>query len=193
MRLFIGIEPSPLMRDALDAASRTVRDNDPKWLEDKWVPAANLHLTVKFLGDMPADTAEFLLEDLGTAVADLAPFELELVRAVHPVPDRTRATMLWSTFADVSGQGASLISRVEDFTSVAYGVVPDSRGFNPHVTLVRARSPRTLHTADIAEEAARQILAGETSMSVRAVTLFRSTLTRTRPVYESLGSVELGG
>lgn len=190
MRVFVGIELPDLWREALVAGCQTVRELDPAWAGDKWVPAENLHVTLKFMGDLPDDTAKLLAPDLAAALADVPRFDLPLLQPLLAAPDRRKATMLWTTLRDPDGAAADLASRIED-VAADYGVVPDSKHFKPHITLVRTRSPRAFTVAEESEAAIRAVLGSENSMSVGSVTVFRSRLTSSRPFYETLGTARL--
>ncbi len=191
MRIFIGVEPPDVWREALVAGCDTLRELDPRWSEDKWVPGENLHMTVKFMGDVGDDAVASLASDLTVALRGLRPFSLPVRDLLWPLGGVRKATMLWTTFHDAEGACAELVSNVEDLAA-DYGVVPDSRSFNPHITIVRTRWPQELRYKDEAVEAMRALLRGEDTMSVAGVTVFHSTLTKNRAFYKSIGSARLG-
>lgn len=191
MRVFIGIELPEVWRNAVKAGQSAMVELDPGWSKEKWVPAENLHMTLKFMGDMDAEAAESLAGDLRSGFVGHDPFELPAKDLMWPLGGMKKATMLWTTFADPDGSCEQLVSAVED-VAADYGVVPGSRMFNPHVTLVRTRAPRTVPKRDDAVEAMRAVLGDDESMSVAGVTVFESTLTKHRAFYRSIGSAPLG-
>jgi len=191
MRVFIGIDLPDAWREALAAGGDAIKAAEPKWEREKWVPTENLHITLKFMGDLPDDTAQFLGADLERALQGFAPFTLPLHRALLPSPEAKRASMLWTTLGDPEGRALELLSRIED-VAADYGVVPESRHFHPHITLVRARSPRFIKSADEAARVIEAALPADRTMSVPSVTVFRSTLTKSKPLYERLAVVSLG-
>ncbi|MHB9003769.1 MAG: RNA 2',3'-cyclic phosphodiesterase [Coriobacteriia bacterium] len=190
MRVFIGIDLDEIWRSALEAGCEAVRQADQAWQGEKWVPAENLHMTLKFMGDMPDESVEFLGPDLTMALEGAPSFSLPVARFVHPAPERRKATMLWTTFRDPDDAAASLLSRIED-VAADYGVVPESRFFNPHITLVRTRRPRPFTAEEPALAAIASVLGTSDSMSVGEVTVFSSTLTRATPVYRRLAKIRL--
>lgn len=190
MRVFIGIDLPEQWRHALAAGGEAIRTAEPGWAHEKWVPEENLHITLKFMADIPDESAAFLGPDLERALEGVSSFSIPLHRALLPSPNAKRASMLWTTFSDPEGRAGGLLSVIED-VAADYGVVPESRHFHPHVTLVRARATRDIRSA---EEAARVIeaeLPSDHSMSVPSVTVFKSTLTKTRPLYERLAVIRL--
>ena len=194
MRAFIGIEIDEDLRGALDAACSTIRETSPPWIDQKWVPAQNLHITLKFFGDISVDAAETLAIDLADALKDISTFVLPVDRFVAAVPGTKTARMLWTTFSDPNDYCTDLASRVEDM-SARYSVLPDSRSFTPHITLCRARRPRSFSAEEIACETATAFLYTQNitkpSVSVQTVTVFKSVLTRNRPFYERVSTVRL--
>lgn len=192
MRVFVGIDLNDTWRTALAAGAATVRDSGPGWAGDKWVPAENLHITLKFFGDVPDDAGPMLGPDLAVALRGFAPVILPMREAVFPVNGAKRASMLWTRFDDPEGACADLVARIED-VAADYGIVPDSKVFSPHVTLCRTRSPRVLTNQAAATAQALSVLGTETTMSVPSITVFRSKLTKSRPLYDRLAVVELDG
>jgi len=191
MRAFVGIPIGSGWRSALTAARDVIREADPSWRRANWVAPENLHVTVKFLGELPDESAASLAEDLA-ALSATRPFDLPLERAVYAVPSLSRATMLWATLLDPDAQAADFARAVDDI-AMRYGVTPDSRDFRPHVTLARSKRPRRPRGLGEAEHAARELLGTRDTVSVGEVRLFRSTLTPHGPIYDVLASVLLNG
>lgn len=191
MRVFIGVEPPDLWRRALAAGCLALKELDPHWNQANWVPPENLHITLKFMGDVADDSARSLSSDLAVVLRGFNRFALPVRDLLWPVGGVRNATMLWTTFDDPDESCAMLVSHVEDLAA-NYGVVPDSRTFNPHITLARTRRPMTLRYRAEAVEAIQGLLGNETMIPVNCVTVFKSTLTKHRAYYESLGSVQLG-
>lgn len=192
MRTFVGIDLDETWRDLLSTVCRAIRAAEPAWVSDKWVPEENLHLTVKFLGELPDEMLPRLAEDLAAACSRIEPFALPLDRAVVPVPQAHRARMLWSCFDDSEGRCSELASAIDDVTAT-YGVPPENREFRAHVTLVRARRPHALGPGGQAgDETVSGTLVDDLRLPVHAVTLFASKLTRQGAVYDRMASMTLG-
>lgn len=190
MRVFIGIDLPDAWRSALIAGGDAIRAAEPGWEHEKWVVAENLHITLKFMGDVPDESAAFLGQDLTAALAGVQAFSLPLHRALLPSPAAKRASMLWTTLLDPEGAALDVLSHIED-VAANYGVVPESRHFHPHVTLVRTRTTRKIMCVDEAAAVIESALPHDRLMSVPSVTVYKSTLTTSRPVYERLAVVDL--
>ncbi|MDP2400368.1 MAG: 2'-5' RNA ligase family protein, partial [Actinomycetota bacterium] len=100
MRVFIGLELPEIWREAMVAGKSTMLELDLGWSKEKWVPAENLHMTLKFMGDVDAEAAESLAGDLRNGLSGHDPFHLPVKDLMWPLGGLKKATMLWTTFAD---------------------------------------------------------------------------------------------
>ena len=125
-RLFFALWPDAATRDALNRTG--------KWLHQHWdgrrMRADTLHLTLSFLGDVPAAQRERLLS--GIQAAALAPFELSLDQPGYWPHNRIG----WLGLRQPSAQLEHLVQALrEQLRELA---VPfDDRPHTPHVTLLR--------------------------------------------------------
>ncbi|MBX3462818.1 MAG: RNA 2',3'-cyclic phosphodiesterase [Planctomycetes bacterium] len=103
----------------------------------KWVPADQIHLTLAFAGDLPPDQVEGLRADL--AALDVPALSLHLTGLGH-FPPRGEPRVVW---AALGGDVAALAALHEQVATIGerHGIDRDPRGFAPHVTLGRVRSP----------------------------------------------------
>ena len=186
LRTFVGLPLTDPFADLLAAACARVRDLEPAWKGEKWVPRQNLHVTLRFIGDVGHDELDVLADAIASEVGECeGPFSLPF-EGLRPVQSLRHVRMLWATFLDPEGSCAALASAVER-AALAFGVEPDERQFVPHVTLVRARKPHAL--SERAFEAGQAVVSeAPASMSVTRATLFSSTLTPTGPIYTELRS-----
>jgi len=200
MRAFIAVTLPEDARTLLEEVCRLLREDAPQWRSEKWVPALNSHLTLRFLGAVPEASIESLVRRTWSATRGMLPFtwRLEQVRAV---PDRHGARMLWTVPAPESA-GVELAARLAGVgggvsESTSSGNRGDgSRGreqqFMPHITLCRAREQRVL-PADALKRANAIVAEARCSVSVKAVTLFASELTRSGPRYVEVAVVRFDG
>jgi RNA 2',3'-cyclic 3'-phosphodiesterase len=136
MRAFVAIDLSPAVRAALVEAAATLGRSGG---DVRWVAEANLHLTLKFLGEIDAarlGEAEAILAGIAAA---FSPFEIE-VAGVGLLPGAARPRVV---MAKVSGPPE--LEALAGALNVAFeplGVAPERRPFLPHVTFGRVRSAR---------------------------------------------------
>jgi 2'-5' RNA ligase len=105
-----------------------------------WVAPANLHLTLKFLGDVEEARMETISTALAAAAARAAAFEM-VVRGLGAFPSATRPRVIWAGVAADPASLPSIARAVEEMLGAA-GFPAEARPFAGHVTLGRVRVPR---------------------------------------------------
>ena len=185
IRAFIAIElDEPVRRGLADLEEDLKRSG----AEVKWVKPANLHLTLKFLGQVEEDAVSRVSGIMEEAVEGVAPFGLRIAGA-GSFPRGRRPRVVWVAAHEAGSTLEAIHRRLEKGLS-SVGVAPDGRRFVAHVTLGRVRSGRrSERLADDIDRAAEREF-GE--VTVDALTLFESTLTPTGPIYTAIGRASLG-
>ncbi|MBN2808092.1 MAG: RNA 2',3'-cyclic phosphodiesterase [Deltaproteobacteria bacterium] len=135
MRLFIALDlPEYIKRELV-----LLNTDLP---QARWVPAVQLHLTLRFIGELD----ETFVEDLKAALAVIRfpSFPLSL-KGLGCFPSRRNPQVLWVGL-EKSVALMALRKKVE-IVLVKFGVTPDPRQFSPHITLARTRkTPSALIT-----------------------------------------------
>jgi RNA 2',3'-cyclic 3'-phosphodiesterase len=145
-----------------------------------WIAPENLHITLRFLGNVAATQLAPLAEHAQDSLASCAPFALTLgAPLAFPSPRKTKVIVLE---AEPEATIAELAARLEKI-AVEHGSAPEERIFRAHLTLGRVRARRMPALAAPA-------LAG--SLLVREVVLFRSDLARDGAHYSPLATLALG-
>ena len=131
-RLFVAIRFPESLRAALWDATAPLREAGPSV---RWTPVGQLHITLRFLGDVPTGSIGEIDERLSEAAAACASFTLPL-GGVGAFPSLRRPRVLW--LGSGSGELSTLHSAVETALK-ACGFAPEDRPFRPHVTLGRVK------------------------------------------------------
>ncbi|HYR53822.1 MAG TPA: RNA 2',3'-cyclic phosphodiesterase [Methylomirabilota bacterium] len=147
----------------------------------RWTPAGNLHLTVRFIGNVDRTLVEAIADRL--AARSQPAFDLEL-DDLGTFGHRRHVRVVWQGLRDGAEAVAALVAQVEAQCATA-GLVAEKRPFQAHMTLARAR-PRD--GADLARlpEPPR---VGRWRAS--ELVLYASRLSRTGATYEPLRVVKL--
>jgi 2'-5' RNA ligase len=178
VRAFFGL---PLPNEQRDELGRYLEECARRAPQFRWTPAANLHLTVRFLGELEMAVAEEIAERLtGT---DLPGFELALGE-VGAFKRGRLARLVWLGLRSGEKESGALASAVEAECQRA-GLEGEARAYHPHVTLARARLQ---DGAALPELPAAPLTAG---WRVAELILYRSRLGRAGSVYEPLTSIKL--
>jgi 2'-5' RNA ligase len=135
MRLFVAAEIPEPVRDALGSLQSRLK---PRIAGARWVPAATMHLTFKFIGEMPEARLPGLRAALGRAFpsADLAPFELR-VRGLGVFPSGRRPRVLWAGMTPSLAEMPQRVQQAVDGAAGSAGCPREDRPFKPHLTLAR--------------------------------------------------------
>lgn len=182
IRAFIAIELDDAARRAAAKVARALREG-PEGDRVRWVRPENLHVTLRFLGDVESARVPSLARDLREALAELHGFQMQLGRVgVFPSSRRPRVVAIDVAPGERLEQLAEAVERVV----VKAGLEPEKRRFRPHLTLGRA-SGRTLPPVTA------PVTVGGESLLVDEIVLFRSELKRSGAIHTPLERIALGG
>lgn len=150
----------------------------------RWIEARNIHLTLRFVGEVDETQAEELHHQL--AAITEAPFALTLA-GLGMSGNRHQAHTLWLG-VERSESLSRLAARI-DGAALRAGLGPDPHRFNPHVTLARLKGTPPSRIQAFMDASGRF---REEHVAVERVTLFRSTLGRQGAEYDALEHYRLG-
>ncbi|MBU6373112.1 MAG: RNA 2',3'-cyclic phosphodiesterase [Alphaproteobacteria bacterium] len=102
----------------------------------RWTPAENLHVTLRFFGELDEPNAEDLDAAIDAAVAPMRPFSLRLKGAGAFGGADPHA--VWIGVEDASGDLARLAEACER-AARSVGLKPETRRFTPHLTVAKTR------------------------------------------------------
>jgi 2'-5' RNA ligase len=190
-RLFIAIE----LPDELSLKLRDIQDRlkkQPVSRAVRWVDPRGIHLTLKFLGDVPVAQRDPLQRVLERAVEVHAPFGLT-AQEFGCFPNHKRPRVLW---VGITGEIAALQGvRAEIESTVSpLGFPTEDRPFSPHLTLGRVRQEASREEAARAGAMLAELPATPLyDWQVNQVSLIRSELKPSGAVYTPIFHVALGG
>jgi RNA 2',3'-cyclic 3'-phosphodiesterase len=183
MRLFIGIDlPEHVRSGILSVYSMLPRGWGCDFPPNRLLPLENLHVTIKFVGELTEQQVPALCARLKDCIAP-KPFELAADR-VECLPERGPVRIL---SAGLSGELDRLhqLHGAIDLACEPFGVARDRRVFRPHITFARLRSPlqssvrRSIESIPLRQAATRPFEVG-------AFVLFQSHLEPQGPRYVPL-------
>ena len=156
MRLFVALEIPAAVRDNLAAQIKELRDLSTKVADKRprWVRPENLHVTLKFIGEVSPTKLDGILNALSAIRSD-TPIDLKF-RGLGFFPNEQHPRVLWAGL-DASADLTSL-ARDIDGALESQGIARERRAFTPHLTLARIEPPG-LHEklrAAIKEKRARE-------------------------------------
>jgi 2'-5' RNA ligase len=176
-RLFVAIRPPEHIRDLLIDAMDDSADF-------RWQDEEQLHLTLRFIGEVDRPVADDLAASLSRVQAE--PFSIR-ISGVGRFEQRN-AGALWAG-VEPKEPIAALAAKIERVCQQV-GLEPERRAFHPHITLARWKGRRTREIGDFLQRKAG--LASGT-FEVDRFTLFESHLSRHGAHYEEVAGYRLEG
>jgi RNA 2',3'-cyclic 3'-phosphodiesterase len=190
-RAFVALALDEATRAAVGATIERLR---PLSGAVAWVPAENLHVTLKFLGPQADARLADAVSALGEAGAARGPFSLAL-HGLGAFPGMEQPRIIWVGIAEGALELRALQGAV-DGALQRMGFGADERPWHPHVTVGRVFDPRRWRrdTSPAMREAiARAAASGFGTLAVTRITLMGSDLSRSGARYRELRAVELRG
>jgi RNA 2',3'-cyclic 3'-phosphodiesterase len=178
MRAFVAVFPPPEVQEALAGAARGL----PIAGDVRLTPTANVHLTLKFLGEVPEDDLDQVAEALEPLREEHEPFEAG-ISGFGAFPSPKKARVLWAGVGEGSDRLRALAEVVEKSLE-PLGFEREGRIYVPHLTLGRARGrPVALETVERTSPVP--------SFPVRRVDLVQSVPGEDGVVYSTLAAYPL--
>ncbi len=184
-RTFVSIELSPENRRLAADLQERLRASGARL---RWVRPANLHFTLRFLGELPTAQVGRVAVATREAVKTVAPF-MVTIGDLGAFPSFERPQVVWVA----SKQGAEALERLAASLNAALArerFPADPRHFRPHLTLGRSKDDRQWGDLVRALEQHRHTVLG--SQLVEVVTIMESRLTPDAPIYTPWEQVHLG-
>ena len=185
IRAFLAIELPDSLRPGLAQVQEELKRSRA---DVRWVPAGNIHLTLKFFGNVPDDEIEALAQAARQAAAEAAPLQLQAT-STGAFPSLTAPRVVW---LGLGGDVVPLTRRYygleKAFTALGY--LPEGRACNPHLTLGRVKSPANRDR--LAKLLATMPPLDWPPFTVKELTLFQSVLSPQGSKYTPLEVILLG-
>lgn len=181
LRTFVALELDASVRAAVADYLSSLRSTPGV----AWARPENLHLTLKFLGNVATARLPALTERLAAGTATQPSFVMRIA-GVGAFPNLARPRILW-----VGCQAAPLaaLAAAVDAACVQAGCAAEERAFHPHVTLGRVREPgRRDRFPFLLSDGGRDF----GSSTVTAIVLFASKLGSGGARYTPLATIPLG-
>lgn len=188
IRSFIAIELPEEAKEGLARLRRGLEKDEHRFV--KWVDPQGIHLTLKFLGNVPSKQVIEITEVLKEVVVGISPFHLE-ISGLGAFPSLKRPQVFW---VGVSGELDKLSGLQQSIDSglAALGFAREERPFVPHLTLARIREGASpSERRGFGELVSSTAFEDKYPFQVEAVRLMRSQLTPAGAIYTSLSVVGL--
>lgn len=187
MRTFIAIELPEEIKDGIAELQEQLKSSSA---DVKWVSPQNIHLTLKFLGEIDEKRLEEINKVIHDAVSSKAAFHLSIY-FIGAFPKIDSPRVIWLGIDSGDKETKEIAKSMEEELR-KIGFPEEDRPFSSHITLGRTRSG--LNRQKLVQSLkSMEGKVGEKKLEfdVTKVTLFKSTLTQKGPIYEALKETHL--
>ena len=187
LRAFIAVDIPQVIQEAIQHEADNLRNSIGDFV--RWVPAKNIHITLKFLGDVSHENVDVLTQMLRAEAGSCPTFDLSIGQ-LGSFPNSKRARVL---FIGVQAPAElDALHRGIESATTRLGYESDSRPFSPHLTIGRVRD----HISAFDQQRIRKTLDATKIDSlgtarVDSVQLYKSELKPGGSVYTKLFSAPL--
>jgi len=188
MRTFIAIDLPQNIKDGLQRIQDKLKASEA---DVKWVSPENIHLTLKFLGEIDDAKLAKINEIMLKVCSGKEQFQLS-IRSLGVFPKINFPRVIWVGI-DKGDKETNEIAQDLEERIASLGIPKEKRAFSSHITIGRVRS--MLNRQRLAEELERPENAPQgkdfPDFMVTKITLFKSSLSPKGPVYEALKEASL--
>ena len=182
VRAFLAIDLDDDLKPKINRIIKEFKQIDTRI---KYVELTNLHLTLKFFGEIDTEGLELHEEKIANVVSEFKPFDIK-IKGCGSFPNNNHIKVIW-----VGIDEDSIIRELHDkldkeFTKLGFD---RDKKFSTHLTIGRMKSAKNKDKVKATIEEFSDIEIGE--MTVNRISLKKSTLKPSGPVYEDLKVFEL--
>jgi 2'-5' RNA ligase len=186
-RVFCAVELPTEVRARLEEHVRRLRRDVPD-VAASWSRVENIHLTLKFFGNVEVQRIEKISAAAERAVEHFSTFKIG-VGGTGVFPRPSRPQVLWIGVVDPSGQLSALQEKFED-EGAAEGFPKEDRAYKPHLTIARLRKPEGAHSL---AEAHLSMQFETVEVNLKELVVFRSELSPKGSKYSVISTADLRG
>jgi len=190
VRAFIAVDIPPDLQARLVKLAEDLRAQMGD-VPVRWVPAENMHLTLKFLGDVSLANLDLLTDIIRSEAAERDEMVISL-GGVGAFPHPRRPRVIWAGVE--APPELEMLQRCIERETARIGYPPEERPFSPHITLgrvSRGAAPAEVRAVGDVLQANKVGFLGVARL--KEVHLYRSDLQRGGAVYTRMFSAPLGG
>jgi len=187
VRAFVAIDLDEDIRIELTRLQNILRSSDS---DVKWVEPSNIHITLKFLGNINSIQLEKAKESMSVIAKGFKPFGLSLSK-IGAFPKLDFPRVIWIGIDKGREELISLNHRIEEVfekSNFRTTVHKEGRSYEPHLTIGRVRSGRN---KDVLKKVIMEHdFSIKAIMDANKITLYQSTLTSDGPIYTVLSETK---
>jgi len=185
MRVFTGIKITSSIMEKLKEVPSSLQEYRNKI---RTVRPENLHITLKFLGNITQDMYSKFSEILKNSITNFSPFEVA-IEGIGFFPSKSRAKIIWVGIKE--NILLENLYKIVENSAEKINILPDDKKFHGHITVGRIKTDIHPNIINAIEEKFKERNWGD--MRVENITIFESILHSDGPEYKELKNMTLGG
>lgn len=186
MRTFIAIELTKAIKDYLSKLQNELKTSQ---VDVNWVLPQNIHLTLKFLGEIDSYQLTDIIKIIEDIASDKTSFPIQ-ISALGAFQKISFPRIIWAGIDKGDVETKIIAQELIDGLS-KIGFAPEDRPFSTHITLGRVRSSKNREKLAQKLNELQNSLNKNMEFTVDKITLFKSTLTPQGPIYEIIKEISL--
>jgi len=188
LRTFIAVDFPPLMIEKIDRIINYFKTQLPQ-KPLKWVAAHQLHLTIKFIGELPDHQLPEIKSILTNVIGNQPVFTMG-IEGLGMYPNEQKPHVVW---LGITGKRPLIVvHNILDQALEKVGIPPEKRKFNPHLTLARVRRQADqVAVMEIGKRLCQFKVDSLGTINVEKIRFYQSKLTPKGPIYSSLLTIPL--
>jgi len=187
MRAFIAIELPQNIKNTIGRLQTKLKASSAGL---KWVDPSNIHLTLKFLGDIDEKSKDGICTLLKEICGRTPLFTIKL-QGLSAFPSIQSPRIIWIGLSQGHDQLKAIVDQIENSLR-KYGICNETKPFSWHITIARVHSQKNVQylTRDMAKME-RESMQEFREFQAGNITLFKSTLLPQGPIYEIIQQTNL--
>ncbi len=187
MRTFIAIELPQQIQNALAKLQEQLKQSGA---DVKWVEPINIHLTLKFLGEIDEQQLNKIKQVIEEIAADKDAFQIH-ISSLGAFPHITSPRVIWVGLYSGDKETKEIVATLEGKIE-KIGIPKEDHTFSSHITIGRSRSPKNKENlVQLLNKLAGILTAENLEFRISKITLFKSSLSPKGPTYEVLHQANL--
>lgn len=182
IRAFLAIDLDDDLKPKINKIIRQFKQIDTKI---KYVELANLHLTLKFFGDIDTNGLNLIEDAIKKVLVEFKPFNIK-IKGCGAFPNKNRIKVIWVGIEDDSIIKDMHAKLDNEFSKLG---IDKDRKFSTHLTIGRMKTAKNKAQVKDTIEDFETFEIGE--MEVTEISLKKSTLTPAGPIYDDIEIFEL--
>ncbi len=187
IRSFIAIELDKEIQNQLSQIQKQLKTSGA---DVKWVEKDNIHLTLKYLGEIDEKKSESIKSILNEIAKSTKQFEISL-KDIGAFPKIEFPRVIWVGLDKGAKESIELAGKIDEALS-GLGFQKETRPFAAHLTIGRVRSPKNKDALKEKVQTANRTPLTANQQLVSSIILFQSALTPRGSIYTKLNESRLG-